>query len=506
MQMYPEQIVKALVTETFHSRRLVVAGFFLVNVVMLAAGLMWPKTYSASSTILVDEKGVIEPLMQGAAVAADVTDTSKNVRELIFGRVIMDGVMQKGGWLGKPLTQSERDDISDQIKGRTTIATIGKNVIRIDYRDSSPERASIVAKAFADLYIRKMIGEKESEIRAAFDFIDKQVQEYEQRLSKTETQLRQIRSTNLDAGPLTEVELSARLITLNNRIENATTELREAEMKSASIKSQLSGQSDVNAFGGRDSGYSERLAELQTKLDNLRLTYLDSHPDVVQVKNQIQDLKNQMERREKAKPSDRPGSREPAVTNPAYPQLRRDLSQNQLVIDTLKARLSEAQRLLREEVARGKNLGGGRLGELTRDYQINREIYQDLLHRRERARVSMNLDSDRQELNFKVLDATPASPAGRTPRFWQFVLGGLLLGVLIPVGLLFARMQLDPHLRLAQMISTTHNVPVAAVVPHLWSPEELGGLRKDLLKLAVAVAMTVVLSAAVTIGRVLGKL
>src|SRR5258706_14271640 len=99
MQMYPEQIAKALINETFHSRRLVVGLFVVVNAAMLTAGWLWPEGYTASTSILVEEKNIISPLMQGAAVATEVTDRSKNAREAIFGLKIMDPVLDyDGGW------------------------------------------------------------------------------------------------------------------------------------------------------------------------------------------------------------------------------------------------------------------------------------------------------------------------------------------------------------------------------------------------------------------------
>ncbi len=512
MQMYPEQIAKALLNESFYSRRLVVGMFVIVNVAMLTAGLLWPKRYMVSTSIVVNEKTIIQPLMQGAAVATDVADRSRNVRELIFGRRIMDGVLKQGGWLSVRPSPEEQEQLVEQIKRQTTISTVGTNIIKIDYRDSNPERAFLVTKAFADLFTREMIADKESEIRAAFEFIDKQAQEYQRKLTTTEEELRQLRSSNLDSRPSSDIELSARLIALNTRIENTTMELREAEMKRASLERQVNGEAEVTVLATREGEFRARIAELQTKLDTLRLSFLDTHPDIVQLKNQIQDLRAeasaQRERREKAKPSGRAGPDETVVNNPVYQQLRRELSQNQLTIDALNARLAEAQRLLRDEVNRGKGLHSedARIVELTRDYQINRDIYQDLLRRRERARVSIDLDNDRQEVSFKILDSPAASLPPNAPRFWQFVLGGVVLGVLIPVGLLFTRLQFDPRVRLASAISERHKVPVAAIVPHLWSPGELAGLRKELAILALLVTAALALSATLSVMRSLGVL
>src|SRR6185295_1159234 len=141
MQLLPEQVAKALVTESFHSRRLVVGIFVLENAAVLAAGLLWPRGYTASTSILVDERTIIQPLMQGAAVATDALDRSRNAREVIFGRKIMDAILEYGGWLKASPSIEEREALIEEIKKRTLITIVGKNILRIEYKDSEPERA-----------------------------------------------------------------------------------------------------------------------------------------------------------------------------------------------------------------------------------------------------------------------------------------------------------------------------------------------------------------------------
>jgi len=184
--LLPEQIPKALLNESFHSRRLVVGIFIIVTLAMLAAGLQWPKGYTASTSILVDERNVIQPLMAGAAVATDAMDRSKNAREVIFGRKIMDSVLEDGGWAKDRPSVTERENIIEGIKKRTTIALVGKNILRIEYRDIDPHRAFRVTAKFGELYIRESIEAKAAESAAAFGFIDKQTQEYESKLTRTD--------------------------------------------------------------------------------------------------------------------------------------------------------------------------------------------------------------------------------------------------------------------------------------------------------------------------------
>lgn len=503
--MHLEQIVRTLIKEGFDSRRAVVGTFVLVTAAVLLTGLTWPKYFAASTTILVEEKNIIQPLMQGAAVATDVSDLSKNAGELIYGRRIMERIMDYGGWLAKQPSAADQESIVESIKKRTTVSNVGKNLIKIEYRDTNPERAFRVTQKFAELFIQEGIATRAAETRAAYDFIDKQAREYEAKLAQSEQEIRQARGSNLDARPVSEVELSARLAALNTRIEATTMELREAEIKRSSLERQVSGEAAVTAGITREGQIQTRIGELQTKLDTLRLSYLDTHPDIVQLKLQIQDLTKELDAERRRPKAEHAGAEvnQVAMNSPIYQQLRRELSQNQVTVEALKARIAESQRLLREEAQRGKGLrsGDARLAELARDSQINREIYQDLLRRREKARVSMSLDDDRQGLTFTIREPATMPQAPKGPRFWHFVLGALVLGTLVPFGLLYARMEVDPRIRIVDTISKAHNIPVLAAIPHLWTQDELKRLKVELPVLKVALVGTVAVCAIVSALR-----
>ena len=507
MQIHPEQIVRALIKEAFVSRRVVVVVFVLVNAALLTMGLTWPKFFAASTSILVEDRNIIQPLMQGAAVATDVSDLTRNARELIYGRRIMDRILDHGGWSDSNPSAVEQEFLVEGIKKRTTVLNVGRNLVKVEYRDTDPGRALRVTQKFAELFIQEGVAARAAETRAAYDFIDKQAREYEAKLGRSEQEIRQVRGSNLDARPVSEVELSARLALLNSRIETTNMELKEAEIRRDSLQRQVSGEADVTAGITREGQMRARISELQSKLDTLRLSYLDTHPDTVQLKLQIQDLTKALEsERQRPNRGERAGRgemSESAMNSPIYQQLRRELSQTQVTVDALKARIAESRRLLQEEAQRGKGLrsGDARLSDLARDNQLNREIYQDLLRRRERARVSMSLDDDRQGLTFSIQEPATLPQAPKGPRFWHFVFGGLALGVLVPFGLLYVRMQVDPRIRFGDTIPKAHNVPVLATIPHLWTPDELKQLKAEVPVLKLALVATVAVCAILSMLR-----
>jgi len=507
----PEHIRKLLIGELFNSRREVVAIFVIVCLALLTAGLVWPKGYMATTTIVVDEKNIIQPLMQGAAVTTDVGDRARLAREIIFGKKIMNQIMIDAGWMKGDPSQEAQEEIIRRLTKQTRIVSLAKNVIKIEYQDDDPERAYVTTKRYAELFISGSLDTKAAESQAAFDFIDKQVKEYHEKLVLSEEQLRAFRSENVDVLPGTATDIGTRFSTLQARIEQATQELKEAETRKKSFEKQLSGEAEVATTLSREGQYRTRIGELQAQLDVLRLSYHDTYPDVVRIRHQIADLTDAIEvdrkQREKAKASGRVVVDEGVINNPMYQQLKRDLSQTQVNIDTLNARIAEAKRQLASALDRGKRVHSGEatLAELTRDYQVTRDIYQDLLKRRETARVSVNLDTEKQGLNFRIQEPATFPHDSSGLRFGHFVFGAVFFGMLIPVGLLYARLQLDPRIRIGAMVERS-KVPLLAVVPSLWPPNEILAVRRELMWLNLAVIGTlgiVVLISALRVVRVI---
>lgn len=503
--VHPDHLHKLLIGEIFNSRRAFVGIFIFVAMTLLLVGLAWPKGFVASTTILVDEKNIIQPLMQGAAVATDVMDRSRLAKETIFSRKVMTQLLMDTGRLKEGSSPDKQDEHFKDLRKQTSVSSVTKNIIKIEYRDDDPERAYLTTKRYAELFIDETLGAKAAESQAAFNFIEKQVQEYHEKLVQSEEQLKEFRSANADALPGSDTDISSRLSAQQTRIEQYTQELHDAEIKRRSLEKQLSGEAEVATALSREGQYRTRIAELQSQMETLRLSYHDTYPDIVRIRHQIADLNEAIaadrQQRDAAKASGRVLIDDSVINNPMYQQLKRDLSQTQVSIDTLNARIAEAKRQMNSALERGKRVHGGEatLAELTRDYQVNRDIYQDLLKRRENARVSMNLDKERQGLTFRIQEpaTVPHEPSGLL--FRHFILAALLLGGLVPVGIVYAKLQFDPRIRIGSMIAERSKLPLLAVVPHLWAPSEVNMVRQEIQWLGILVMGTLVVMALISI-------
>jgi hypothetical protein len=136
--------------------------------------------------------------------------------------------------------------------------------------------------------------------------------------------------------------------------------------------------------------------------------------------------------------------------------------------------MGASESLLDEELGRSRRIAASEstLAELTRDYEVNRDIYQDMLRRRENARVSMELDRERRGLTMRIQDPAqmPVRPSGLS--LTHIAAGGLLAAIAVPLGLLFLLVRFDPRVRAPGQIERQGNYPLLSVVPGNRTPRD----------------------------------
>ncbi|MGY1457217.1 MULTISPECIES: XrtA system polysaccharide chain length determinant [unclassified Luteimonas] len=442
--------------------------------------------YQVSVTILAQESDIIGPLLEGRAVPTGVTDRVGMARQIIYSRKVLSEVVAIGGWDSEgELSPVQRDRLLEEIRGRTLVTSPRPDLVQITYRDNEPERAYQVADAMGSLFMRETLATKERESREAYEFIDKQVQAYHRKLTDAEDNLQEYRANDIDAQPGSAVDANSRISALRTQVEQTRMALLEQESRESSITSQLSGESAVTSVQTRETLHRSRLIELQAELDRLLLTFTDRHPDVVRVRHQMEDVQRQLEQeRRRAASGVASSASEDSRANPLYQELRSQLAQAQRDVVATRSRMAVAESLLSGELDRSRRIAASEsaLAELTRDYEVNREIYQDLLRRRENARVSMGLDQANRGLTLRVQDPAtmPLLPTGL--RFMHIAGAGLLMAIAVPLGLLWLLVRFDPRVRNPRLLESKIRYPLLATIPAYPSPRER---RRQLLNVGI---------------------
>lgn len=444
--------------------------FCLASLGVLTVGLFWPEKYQSSATFFIDDQSIIGPLMEGQAVAARKPDRLDKAMEALYSRRVLGELAGlRELWGNEIATPEGQEMLLYQLRQKVQLVPQGKNFFRISYSDTDPARAYQVATKLTQLFVAETESSKRAESRAAYEFVDKQVKAYQSQLQESERRLKEFLAQNKDG---TEEQAQSRIASLSRDLEQTRISMREIQAQQMALEAQLQGESRLVIMDSRGSYHRKRLQELQQQLDSLRLIYHDTYPDIISLKQQISEL--QVELAKELNQPQVPGQPQEAPLNPIYMQLRTELAKGEAQLNTLRAREASLLALLSQEHERMARIQEkkARLAELTRDNEVNREIYNDLLKRREKARVSMRLDVEGQGFSYKVHEPPmyPLAPSGL--RFLHFAGAGLLIGLLAPIGLLVVALQIDPRIRTASAFEENVGIPVLAVLPHVETPFE----------------------------------
>lgn len=464
--------------------------FAAIALLALLVGLfLLPRKYVATTSVLAQESDILQPLLENRAVSTQAVDRAGLARQVVFSPKVMRQLLAIGGWMDEKPSVVMQDRLIEQLRDRTVIKSARKDLVQITYTDNDPERAYRVTSAMADLLIEESLASKERESREAYEFIDKQVNDYHDKLTEAEGNLQAYRSANADAQPGSVTDVSTRIGALRTQVEQTRMSLMELRSREEALSAQLSGESAVTAVQTRETLYRTQLLDLQNQLDTLLLSYTDKHPDVIRIRHQMADIQAVMKQEEQRRNQPRTGEEaSEARINPLYQELRSRLAETRREIAAIQSRMGASEGLLGDELGRSRRIAASEstLAELTRDYEVNRDIYQDMLRRRENARVSMQMDKERRGLTMRIQDPAqmPVRPTGL--RFMHFALGGLAAAVAVPLGLLFLLARFDPRVRSPSQLERQGHYALLTVVPRYRTPRDR---RRELMRMAVSASI-----------------
>ena len=495
-----ESWVYALWKEGLGHKGKMVIVFAIITTLVVLLGFVWPKTYESNAVVFADEQNIIQPLLSGSAeVTRPDVEQAAIARDRILSNRILGQALVEAKLVKNTNDETAMASMIRSIRGGVVVSDAGRGHIRIAYRAEDANMAFTMASAITNAFILDSSQTKRKESREAFEFIDNQVKTYKEQLQEAEEKLKNFKSANASSDGVGGVAVQ------QGAVDSLELELQLARTRRDELRRQLSQESQNVTRQYKADAYRERLAQAQSQLDTLRLSYNDTYPDIVSLRQQIQDLQKAIVEAENEPVRDEGHSN---TINPVYSRLRGDLADAEVMVRTLEMKLASARRLLGSEQGRSKERAEyeALLAELTRDYNVTKQMYENMLGRKERARLSVALDVEGQGVTYKIKEppAYPSVPIG--VRFIHFFLLAPLVGVLAPLALLVAYIQLDPRIRFVEKLeyALPESVPVLAVVSHMYTPSERRVLRSELGSIAIFIGVVMVVYAAVALLRLSG--
>jgi uncharacterized protein involved in exopolysaccharide biosynthesis len=466
--------------------------FTVVALVVLGIGLVMPKKWDAQMLIIVDSDDVMKPLMEGRAPMAKPQTQMALVTQVVLGRKALRQLALDSGLMATHTSPQDEEKILAAFRNRIKIDSKTDEIVRISYNDSDAQRAARITNLIGKTFIDQSAQMKASESKEAFTFIDNRVKEYGQKLTDAHKKLLDYyrgestgrapgKSTEPAAAPGTPATAAAPSPPrpsgpAGSRLSRD--ELASLRVEAATLESQLGKKSQAAIIQDTKNEEQARLRVTQTQaeLDRLLATFTDEHPDVRKARRDLAVAQAELKRTEEARLEVEKARAQTARLDDEVAQAARarlEIVQAKIAAATgrrPRSTLLASRAVSIEDVDKDPEMRGvgqdTTQSELFRVYDSTREVYQDLLKRRENARVSMDLDAEHRGFTMRVQEEAEVPATASSLRLMHIAIIGLVLAVLLPIGLLFAIVKFDKRVRLPAQIERLAHVPLLVSIPY----------------------------------------
>ncbi|MDN3648135.1 hypothetical protein QWZ13_04350 [Reinekea marina] len=475
-----KEVLHAFKVELLKYRYFVVAAFIFISSVSLALGFLAPKSYTSKVILYADVTNIIGNLLDGKAEITKI-DRSKEARDIIFTDRILRTVATNAGL--------ENPDRQIAHLRNTMRITANNDYVTVQYSSSSPDVAFNVIDATTQAFVAETARKKREESSSAYEFINAQVETYKSQLEAAEQKLKEFSSKNIE---ITEAGVANQVSKYKNDIQILEFEIQDLTARLESYESELAVEPEFLAIEReRPQSFEERqLENYEQRLSELRLSYLDTHPDIVSIQDQIAALRAQIANQKKENAANKEYAN---VENPAFTTLKELISKTRADLTAAKQRLNSNQRLLQGSLANAETVAAKQatFKELTRDYAVTKDVYEDMLKRRESARLTMTLDIEGQGVTYKIHEPASYPLHSDGLQTIHFAALGPILGFLAPLGVIGVMIFLDSKVRSATFMADNlpSHIQLMTTIPMYNNTlTELASLKSLLILGAIIVA------------------
>jgi polysaccharide chain length determinant protein (PEP-CTERM system associated) len=454
--------------------------------------LKLPNQYETSARVYVDTQSILKPLLSGMTTLPNLDQQVLYMRRTLISRPNVERVMRMVDLDVKAKNAKEHDEIVEDLMEKIKIAgTERDDIYTISYTAPDPKLGKDVVQSLLTIFVEGSFGGKKQDSEKAVQFIDDQIRNYEEKLAAAENSLKEFKIRNLGMLPSEGGDFGSRMMAASEALNTARLELAEAEQARNAIRRRIAGEAapgETAPIPITDPELESRIATVTKTLDGLRTQYTEAHPDIIANARLLDQLvARKQELAKNRKPSADPG----AGYSPMLQQMNVALSEAEARVASLQARVSEhTARVarLRAQSSQAPEIEA-QLAQLNRDYTVNRENYQQLVQRRESAKLSGDLSSATDMLTFRVIDppTAPLLPSGPNRlRLFSLVFVGALVAGLASA---FLMSQLRPTFLSQAALREVTGLPILGSISMNWTEQQTVRRKRRLVALGAAVAV-----------------
>ena len=490
-----------------------------------------PSVYESRTLLTVKPPTISEKLVQSLSTE-DITQRLQTIQQEVLSRTTLEPLVMKYKLFelerraGEPMeiiVAKMQKNITVELEKTDDQSKVA--AFSLKYLDRSPEAARNVTAELAGRFVNAQVAASTQNAETTREFIDSNLQQAKQVLDQKENERLQIMMNNVETLPEAVQGLIAQREGAQQREETISKEkeslmmqkgrltdgIRELNSKSRLIEDF--GEKEMREAVGKAAqiedtpAYAQlvqRRAELNAKLENLKLTLREKHPKVIEAQNDINKVEDELKalkvntaQREEA--ATRSGSQKAALQKQNL-LIEREKAEGEIAQINQQMQLKEQQlrqnaaeiSLIDQKINASPNVKVA-LESVNTQYASAKLNYDELLKKKNDANLQVDRESNAQGETIRVQDpaSLPSSPVA--PK--RGVLTALGAAVGLALGLFLAAVFEIPRILKIQNIEDAKHytgLPVLASVPPLLSHnEKVWNKRLHVFKVAAGIAVAV---------------
>lgn len=319
-------------------------------------------------------------------------------------------------------------------------------VIAVSFEAYQPELAARVANRLSQAYIEQVLQHRYQASSEAAQWLAKQIDEQRRKVEAAEQSLQAFKQKE------GIVNIEERRSLLEQRLKDlggALTSLKTQRLEREALYEQMKDARNAEELpevmrSPVVQSLRIELANLERQLAQLQERYLDQHPEIVRVRNQIQETRQKI------------AGEAQRVIRAAENDYKAAAAQEASVASALEAAKAEALDLSRRGVV---------YDSVKRELEANKVVLNSLLARHKETDVAQALKA----INIHIVDpaVVPRDPVRPKPAFEVAL--GVFLGLGLALGLAFLLEHLDNTLKTPEDVRQRLKAPLLAAIPELQS-------------------------------------
>jgi uncharacterized protein involved in exopolysaccharide biosynthesis len=461
--------VRSFLYAVFKHRRLVLGVFAIIFLGSAIAALMRPRTWLASSKILV-KLGETVQLAPAEAPSRSVAqpmnqEIVKTEADIVKSREVVAEAVRR---LGITPETGSMDELIDGLqRGLTVTQTPGTNILQINFLGKQPERAARMVNAITDVYLNhhNRVYRREG----MYDFYNEQLRILETQMKQAQARLRRYLARNGVVDIDEEIKLlSEDQVEQDKGLRVHLAKIAALQRKLDHVHGQL-GRTPARVSYAEEyqsnptvQTYKNKLAELEIARAHVVQNYLESDRHVRDLDLQMVEV-----RRELAKEEDRILAKQTVRTNELHTELQRNVFSIEAMLADAKARRPALQRRLKTTQKRLRRLRDLRSTIANLQQQADQKKYAfDLYWKKHEEARAVEAMAEQSMVSVSVVQHATPPLEPENGLFMPLLLGligGLGLATAMAVGVEY----LNRRLRFEEEVERYLELPVLAVIPDL---------------------------------------